>query len=191
MTRFRIRKELNIPLDAYVLTYVAELNQNKNQMSLLDMLSEISKQRHDVYLMLVGQGKLRHQMEERAEELGIQDHVIFTGFRNDVPDVLKAADIAVPSSIREGLGLGVLECMAVGLPVVAYDNRGHRSIVEEGISGYLVTNGDYRAMAKRVCNLIDDKKAYEDLKQHGVERTRVFDICAVMKETKKLYGGLE
>lgn len=154
--RIAVRNELGISPDAKVLIYIAELNQNKNQTSLLDMMAEMTKIRQDVVLLLVGPGNMKQDLQEKAENLGISDKVIFTGFRKDIPQLLKASDVCVPSSIREGFGLNIIEAMACGVPVVAYDNRGHRTIIQDGVNGYIVPNGDVVAMSATVNNILSD-----------------------------------
>ncbi len=152
--RNAVRAELGISADAKVLIYIAELNKNKNQTSLLDMMAELNKVRQDAELLLVGPGDMRSELEEKAKRLGIADKVIFTGFRKDIPQLLKASDVCVPSSIREGFGLNIIEAMACGVPVVAYDNRGHRTIIRNTENGYIVPNSDAVAMAERVDYLL-------------------------------------
>ncbi len=126
-TRNRTRRSLGIERDEKALIYVGELNKNKNQSSLLDMLNELVKTKPNVKLILVGNGGCEEKLREKRRRLGLTERVIFTGYRRDVPALL-AADVAVPSSVREGLGLNLIEAAACGLPVVAYDNRGHRSV---------------------------------------------------------------
>ncbi len=152
--RMAVRAEFGISADAKVLIYIAELNKNKNQTSLLDMMAELNKVRQDVVLLLVGPGDMRSELEEKAKKLGIADKVVFTGFRKDVPQLLRASDVCVPSSIREGFGLNIIEAMACGVPVVAYDNRGHRTIIKNTENGYIVSNSDAVTMAERVDYLL-------------------------------------
>ncbi len=172
-----IKRELGIAEKDSVLIYVGELNKNKNQTSLIDMLAKVKESNPDVCLTLVGRGPMQAALEEKAEKLGVRDGVIFTGFRKDIPRLLKAADICVPSSIREGFGINVVEAMVSKVPVVAYDNRGHRTIIKDGETGYIVQNGDHLAMAERVLWLLENpeegnaiaEKAYEEVEKYGVE----------------------
>lgn len=152
-----VRNEFGISPDEKILIYVAELNVNKNQSSLLKMLTELRKIRTDVKLLLVGKGDNEANLKNKCRELQLENRVIFAGYRSDVPALLKAADVAVPSSIREGFGINIIEAMACRIPVVAYDNRGHRTIIRDGENGYLVPQGDYKAMAEKVCLLLDDQ----------------------------------
>lgn len=168
------RKEWGIPGDALVLIYVAELIPNKNQQMLLDALKKIKQFRTDTYLVLVGPDHADGHYQRLAQQMGVADSVVFTGWRSDVGACLRAADIAVASSIREGLGLNIVESMYCGLPVVATDNRGHVSIIEDGVNGYLVHVGDADTMAARVMKLAGDPQLRErfvsaDISEFGVD----------------------
>ncbi len=182
-----IPAELGISDDDWVLVYVAELNQNKNQSSLLDMLHELLKKKKNVKLLLVGRGDAMNALKEKANRLGIQNNVIFAGYRSDIVDIMFASDIAVPSSIREGLGINVIEAMACGVPVVAYDNRGHRSIIKDGVNGYLIKNGDHAYMSDRVFYLMKNADEYSRISKASIERAGDFGINSVLNVMKYIY----
>lgn len=186
-----VRQELGITVDDWVLVYVAELNQNKNQSSLLDMLYELLKNKQNVRLLLVGTGNAEKMLKEKSMNLSLYDHVIFAGYRSDIPAILAASDIAVPSSKREGLPLNVIEAMAAGLPVVAYDNRGHRSIISDGINGYLVAKGNDALMSERVLYLINNPDEYKRISEAGIDRSRSFGLESVLDTMKDIYCGSE
>ncbi len=179
------RREWNIPQDALVLIYVAELIKNKNQGMLLHMLKTVLQTKPNTYLVLVGPDHADGEYQQMAQEMGLGGHVVFTLWRSDVGACLRAADIAVASSIREGLGLNVVESMYCGLPVVATNNRGHVSIIEDGVNGFLVSLGDSEKMAERVLELAENEQlrmqfAGADITEFGV------DVI-----TKKIYETLD
>ena len=138
--------------------------------------------------MLVGKGDMEQALRDKCQTLGVSENVIFTGYRGDADALLAAADIAVPSSIREGLGLNVLEAMASGLPVVAYDNRGHRSIIEDSVNGIIVNNGDHQQMADAVLRIIESGDERQRIACAGRERVQFFGIDNVLEMMKKIYG---
>ncbi len=188
ISREEIRKEFDISPEDKLLVYVGELNINKNQSSLLDMLSVLIKKHENVKLMIVGRGANENNLKDKAEQLGISNSVIFTGFRKDIPKILKACDFAVPSSIREGFGINIIEAMASKLPVVAYDNRGHRTIIENGVNGYIVPNGDYNAMAEKISYLLnnpDEAKLLSDNAFDGLEKYSYKNVVMIIKA---IYG---
>ncbi len=185
--RASVRRSLGIPQEAKLLIYVAELSPNKNQTSLLDMMKALLRFREDAMLLLVGTGNAKQKLERKAHRLGISDKVIFAGYREDIPSLLKASDACVPSSIREGLGMGVIEAMACGVPVVAYDNRGHRTIIQDGVTGHIVPNGAHLAMAQTLHALLNDPRHREALSRNALARTSDYSIEAAVKTLKIIY----
>lgn len=170
LSRARLRREWGISENAVALIYVAELIPNKNQKMLLKVLKKVKEKRTDTYLVLVGPDHADGYFQRLAQQMGVADSVIFTGWRSDIGDCLHAADIAVASSKREGLALNIVEAMYCGLPVVATDNRGHVPIVRDGENGFLVHVGDVDQMAERVLELANDPQLRKSLGGWDVSR---------------------
>lgn len=117
--RKRIREELSISLKTIVVGQIGRLVKVKNQELLLYLFSKFCLQNTDSKLLLIGDGNLRQKLVEIAEQLKIQDKLIFTGTRKDTPALLSAMDVFVCTSTNEGLGIVLLEAQANGLPCVA------------------------------------------------------------------------
>lgn len=169
--RKNYRQKLQIDDNTTVLIYVAEIIPNKNQKMLIDATKELLNQGRNVSLLLPGPEHDGGVAQRYASEIGIGDRVKFLGWRNDVGELMRSADICVASSIREGFGINLVEAMYCGLPVVATKNRGHDMIIEDGVNGYLVDTGDSCSMAKKVAALIDDKTKFrgQDVSQYDCE----------------------
>ena len=183
--REQLRREWGIAEDALVLIYVAELIPNKNQQMLFQALKKIQKSRTDTYLVLVGPDHADGHYQQLAQQMGVADSVVFTGWRSDVGACLRAADIAVASSIREGLGLNIVESIYCGLPVVATVNRGHVSVIEDGVNGYLVHVGDDEAMAARVLELAKNPQLRERFVSADISG---YDVNVIVR---KIYETLD
>ncbi|MBE5798424.1 MAG: glycosyltransferase family 4 protein [Clostridiales bacterium] len=168
--RAQLRSEWGIPQDAPVLIYVAELIANKNQKMLLEALKKVKEKHTDTYLVLVGPDHANGYYQQLAQQMGVADSVVFTGWRSDIGACLRAADIAVASSMREGLALNIVEAMYCQLPVVATDNRGHVPIIRDGENGFLVHVNDSEKMAQRVIALLDDPQLREQIAGCDVSR---------------------
>ena len=132
-----VREQNGIAEDAFVLIFAAEYNRNKNQAMLLRAVSLLKDSIPDIMLLLPGEGPLLAEYERLAAELNIAGHVRFLGYRTDMDTLLAAADIAVSSSRREGLGINLVEAMLSGLPVVATRIRGHAQKVLEALEAHL------------------------------------------------------
>lgn len=117
-----LRFELGIPADAFVLGHVGRFTREKNHTFLLDIAAEISKSEPKTYLLLVGDGPLRSDIVQKAQQIGLANRVVFTGLRSDVPQLMQGAmDAFVFPSLYEGLGLGLIEAQAAGLPSIVSD----------------------------------------------------------------------
>lgn len=156
--RLETRERLGIPNDAPVLIYIAELSKNKNQISLIKMLGLLKSKIHQPYLLLVGLDHSGGAVGKQIKKRGLSENVKCLGWRDDIFELLKASDIYVASSIREGLGVNIIEAMYCKLPVVAFDNRGHRETIKNGYSGFLVDMDDIKSMSDRIISLCHDKE---------------------------------
>jgi glycosyltransferase involved in cell wall biosynthesis len=145
----RERSALGVDARAIVLTAVGRLVPQKTHEMFLEALSRIRRAHPSVVGWVVGHGPLRADLEARARALGLfPEGVRFFGERGDVPLLLKMSDAFVlPTAVREGLSLSILEAMAAGLPVVVTDVGGNREVVEDGTTGLLVPPGDPQALA--------------------------------------------
>lgn len=120
--RDRMRADLNIAPDDFVIAHVGRFDAQKNHGKLLSIAAKYQERTGNVRLLLLGAGSLRPAMEARAKELGIRDRVIFAGVRRDVAEILMGtADLFLFPSLFEGLGLALVEAQAAGLPCVISD----------------------------------------------------------------------
>lgn len=116
--REEVRRELGVEKN-FLVGNVARFVEQKNHLFLVSVFAEIKKVRSDAKLMLIGQGPLEEKIREKIAEYGLQQDVIFTGVRSDVPDLLQAMDVFVLTSHFEGLGIVNIEAQAAGLPCFA------------------------------------------------------------------------
>lgn len=116
-----IRKEYNIPEDAFVVGHVGRFNDQKNHSFLIDVFSEIKRKKQNAVLMMLGDGPLKADIQEKVEGKCLNDSVIFSGVRSDVPSLLSAMDIFVFPSLYEGMPNAVIEAQINGLNCVISD----------------------------------------------------------------------
>ncbi len=169
--RREYRAQMNIPSDAAVLVYVAEINKNKNQIMLLNAMSELVKEQKPYYLLLVGPAHDGGKLERLIAEKGLTERIKLLGWRSDIGNLLTCADFCVASSYREGLAINLVEAMYCGLRIVATNNRGHEAVITDGQNGFLVPVNDNELMVKRIKEIEADKNivhipAKEDLMKY-------------------------
>ena len=186
--KLSIREKLGYSKDEKILVYVAEMNANKNQGMLIRALKILDEKYGNYRLLIAGADNFNGEYPRLAKELGVDGKVDFLGHRNDIDDLLHMSDIAVGSSVREGLPVNVMEALASGLPVVLSDNRGHRVLAVNGKNGYTVKVNDYETMAKRIEEIINDEKVYNDFSKNAVELVKPYSKESVMLELKEIYN---
>ena len=184
----KIREKLGYGKDEKLLIYVAEMNANKNQSMLIKTLKILNEKDEKFRLLIVGADNFNGEYPRLAKELGIDSKVEFLGHRSDIDDLLHASDIAVGSSIREGLPVNVMEALACGLPVVLSDNRGHRALTVNGKNGYVVKADDCNEMAERIEKISNDEKLYNELSLTAVESVKPYSKENVLLELKEIYN---
>jgi len=142
----------------------------------------------DVRYLIVGKGELKESLRVKVKRLKLEEKVIFTGFRQDIKEILSALDILVLFSIREGHPIVLLEAMAMGKPIVATDIEGVNETVVNGVTGILVPPKDPSALAEAIVCLLRDKKKAQEMGQAGrrvVEEK--FNLKDKIEQHKQLY----
>src|SRR5512145_2443496 len=163
--------------DETVMISVGRLATEKNWDTLLHAFARVYPQHSDARLVLIGAGPARGALQSLASELGIAEHVTFTGALpfDQVPCYLKAADMFPFASVTETQGLVTMEAMAAGLPVVAVNGSGTRDIVEHGKQGFLVEN-DAEALAKGIEKLLSDPQRAKRFSNNALKKANTFDV---------------
>ena len=168
---------------------VARLAEQKGQRYLLEAAARVVERRPDVRFVLVGEGELRPALESRARELGLGDRVLFTGAREDVPELLASLDVFAFPSLFEGLCVAVIEAQAAGVPVVATPVGGIRETVEDGKTGLLVPPRDAQALAGAILRLLEQPGEGKRLAAEAKRRVHArFSEQRMIDETLSLYG---
>lgn len=113
------RKELEIDDDTFVIGHIGRFVQQKNHTFLIDVFNEVQKKKANAKLILVGQGPLKDEIENKVKNLNLENKVVFLGQREDVDELYQAFDCFVLPSLYEGLGMVLIEAQASGLPCIA------------------------------------------------------------------------
>jgi len=154
LERFRPGVHTRAAAEPVRIICVARFEPVKQHGMLLEAVARVLADGEQVRLWLVGEGELEGRLRADCAALGIADAVEFMGYSEDVPALLRQADIAVLTSLREGIPRAVLEAMAMGLPVVATRVPGTREVVKDGETGYLVESGDVAGCAAALRRLV-------------------------------------
>lgn len=151
-----IRQEFGLN-GRWVLGVTGRLRPEKGHWYLLEALPEIARQAPDVLLLIVGAGSLEGGLKARAAQLGMEKHVVFTGFRSDVRDILAALDVYVLPSLSEGLGTAIIEAGAAGCPIVTSRVGGIPDIVTDGETGLMTPPANPGELAQALLRFYRDR----------------------------------
>lgn len=168
--RQEVRRELGIAAEELLFLTVGRLTIQKGHTYLLDAIGRLIAHRATGKFVFAGDGPQRAALEAKANALGITDKILFLGVRNDVADLLAAADVFVQPSLWEGLSLALLEALFAGRPVVATRVEGVVDIVEDEKSALLIPAGDAAALAAALLRIMDDGELRKRLGQAGRQR---------------------
>ena len=196
--REAIRRSLGLSREHVAVGIVSRLVPGKGHRDdLLPAIAQISREFPQVRCIIVGGDPepgqpCLQEVQRRVRDLGLERSVLFTGWRDDIPSITSAFDIAVQSSrYIEGFGTALLEAMALGKPVVATAVGGIPELVEDGTTGFLVPPADSGALAAAIRRLVVEGAARERMGRAGRARLeQLFDQRRLAKQLEALYAGM-
>ena len=131
--REKVRQELGLA-DAFIIGHIGRFVPQKNHLFLMQTFKKIAEKIPSARLLLIGDGPKRTEIMQLAEELHLEERILFLGQRNDIPDLIQAMDLFLLPSIYEGLPVSCLEVQAAGLPCIASDAVSSETAYEEDFS---------------------------------------------------------
>ena len=180
------RKELAISADACVLLSVGELTNRKNHEMVIKSLARLNKKENIVYI-ICGQGELEGKLKQLSRIYGVEKNILFLGFRRDIMDICKMADIFVFPSRQEGLPVSIMEAMSAGLPIICTDIRGNRDLVEHERGGLLIQLDDDNGLYQAIIQLNNSKKNREKYGKFNSEKIKKYDKENIIEIMKSIY----
>ena len=181
-----MREAEGLSPDDFVILSTGELNENKDQKTLISAAALMKDRIPHLKVLLAGNGPKEQELREQIAALGLQDVVRLLGYRTDLEQVVPAVDAVVSCSRREGLGLNIIEAMLCEKPVVAAHNRGHDELVADGVTGYLVEPGDCESLADYVLKLYHNEKLTNTLGEDAHDRAKKYALSAIRRELRSI-----
>jgi glycosyltransferase involved in cell wall biosynthesis len=189
-SREALRKELQLEESEVVLIMVANLIYYKGHADLFKALSIVDKNSQTTWrLLIVGRDDgIGATLKETAAALNIADNLLWLGSRQDIPRLLKMADIGILCSHEEGFSNAILEAMASRLPLVVTDVGGNKEAVINGKTGWVVPAKDCQALANAISDLISDKDKAKKFGEAGFLRVKTeFSLEACVNAHQAIY----
>jgi glycosyltransferase involved in cell wall biosynthesis len=186
-----MRKSLGIGFRKKVVAAITRVAEGKGLPEFIRMAAAVIRVYPDVVFLIVGDevqhgGNLNHELRDQVHALDLDEHVIFTGWRDDIPAVMSCVDVFVhcPTTFTEGLARTCLESMAVGIPAVVSENGGMPDAVVNGVTGFVVSPGDIQAMAGSVLRLLKNEERCREFGERA--RMHIEQVFDAAKNTRKL-----
>jgi glycosyltransferase involved in cell wall biosynthesis len=187
-----LRSELNIGAEKILVLFIARFTSHKQPLALLRAFADAFPKNKNMHLLMVGDGDEKDDALRIVKETGLEEHVTFQPFRQDVPAVLAAADIFVLPSLWEGLPIGLLEAMAMGKAIIATNVDGTKEIIQHEQNGILVsTDGLIKNLSSAIVSLSmnGDKRALFQQNARETVKQR-FDAADVTRKIEAEYEKL-
>ncbi|MDD2769707.1 MAG: glycosyltransferase [Methylococcus sp.] len=185
------RSEFGLPEGCMAIGVIAQLIDRKGHRFLLETLPALIAKFPSLHVLIFGKGTLEQALVETARRLGVEKHVRFPGFRDDLPRVLPCLDLVVHPALREGLGISLLQAASAGVPIVASRAGGIPEAVRDGFNGLLVPPGDTAALANAIGRLLDAPDLARQMGRHGRELIdREFSVDGMVEGNLAVYREL-
>lgn len=168
------------------LTYVAELNDNKNQMFLLSCVPDIVALDNNIHFLMIGDGQNFLKMSEYIKKNNLKDFVTLMGHQENIFELLSISTCALSTSFREGLAVNLMESMAMGLPIVATKTRGVSDLVIDNVNGHLV-NLDRTEFVDAVVDVLSNEDKAIKFGQEGKSLSQQYRKDIVVKNIVDIY----
>lgn len=185
-----MRRAEGLSPEDFVILCTGELNENKNQKTLISATAQLKDKIPNLKVLLAGNGPKEQELREQIQAEGLEDIVKLLGYRTDLEKVVPAVDLVVSCSKREGMPLNIIEAMLCQKPVVASHNRGHDELVENNCNGFLVDASNSNAIVTCVEELNNNNEQSVAFGKAGFKQSSRYSISAVRKEVYDLLTSM-
>jgi len=187
--REQLRQELGLQKFAHLIGTVGRFEPRKNYPLLIAAMTMVLQRHPDTALLMIGAGPEEEKLRQQARDAGINEKVIFTGYRSDIADLLGVMSTFCLSSTTEGISMAILEALLGGVPVVATQVGGNPEIIPDREYGVLVPSGDATALAAALSETLANREAALQMAARGQARVReLFSEEHMIWRIEKLYG---
>jgi glycosyltransferase involved in cell wall biosynthesis len=183
----KLRYEYHIPADHYLIGNVSALAPHKDYYTFIDTAAILIQKGIKAVFFIIGHGNERENIKKYIGAKNVSDHVIMTGFRNDVKEILPELDILLMTSKTEGLGSSILDAMHCGVAVVATQTGGIPEIVMNEKTGLLAPAGNSQVMAENILKLFTNDELRKSIISNARKQLNQFYADRMADETLNVY----
>ncbi|MFR2820790.1 glycosyltransferase family 4 protein [Clostridium sp.] len=178
-------------LNNKIVIAVGRMTEQKNFETLINMWSDIKEKNINWTLRIIGDGPLREELLNQIKKLNLEDVIELKSFNSNIENEYYKADILAMTSIYEGFGLVLVEAQSCGIPTIAFDcPTGPRNIINDGIDGYLIENGDAKQFIKKLDDLMNNNEMRWKMGDNAFENSKRFDVETITEKWIKLFNEI-
>lgn len=182
------RKQLNLNNNNIILVNIGRLDPPKGHRNLILGFKKIVSKLPEAKLLIIGKGPLEEELKDLANTLGLQNHILFLGIRNDINKILQICDIFVSTSLREGLSLSILEALSMKKPCVVSKKVYMQEILKDGETAFIVDPDDIDGIAKKIIDVINSSQEAKEIAERGHALVKEkFDAVKNVKLLERVY----
>ena len=176
-----MREAEGLSEDDFVILCTGELNENKNQKTLIAAAAQLKDKIPNLKILLAGNGPKEQELRDQIKALGLQENVKLLGYRTDLERITPAVDLVVSCSFREGMPLNIIEAMLCKKPVVASHNRGHDELVKDD-TGVLIDPLNAEGFAEAIFGFYSSPTARKDASDRAFVSAKPYSVSEVGDE---------
>lgn len=190
--RLNIKENLGIEEQKLVITHLAEFNENKRQIDIVQAAEQLKEAHQDFIILLVGDGVLFDDVKQDINRRGLSDFFLCLGFRQDIRNILSITDVGLLVSLREGLPKSLMEMMAMEIPIVVTNIRGNRELVHDGKIGFQIPIKSPIELKNKLLYLLNQPELRIRMGNNGRQEVLAkYDLKLILEETKSVYESIE
>ncbi|MFT6947334.1 MAG: glycosyltransferase involved in cell wall biosynthesis [Vicingaceae bacterium] len=186
----KFKAELGLGKNDFLIGNTSALADHKDYFSFIDVAEKVISKHGNCYFVIIGDGPMKKEIHQYAQSKKLGNSLIFTGFRNDVPEILAELDLFLITSKTEGLGTSILDAFACNVPVVGTAGGGITELVENEKTGLLCEVKNVNQIAEAVERMIVDPELRVSCAKNALAKVQVFSKQETAKNTLKYYSEL-
>jgi glycosyltransferase involved in cell wall biosynthesis len=186
-----LREEFGVNNNETLVGYLVRLTEQKDPITMINAIKIVLKETKDIKLLIVGNGDLESKIKDMVINSEIQNNVIFSNFREDIPNILNAIDIYCLPSLWEGMPIGLIEAMAMGKATISTAVDGTKELINNNNNGLSIPVGDANALANAILRTHYNKYIKEILGQNARKTiTSRFNVTSMVNKLEDVYNNL-
>jgi len=190
--RLKLNKIINHKINDndYLIGTIGNLYKNKGFLYLINAIKSVTLNFPDIKLIIIGEGEEKEKLEKVIKEKGMENNIFLCGKIENASNLMKAFDLYINSSIKEGLSYTILEAMQAKLPIIVTDVGGNPEMIKNRINGIVIKSKKSEDMAEKIIYLLNNKNKADLFAMNNKEKLKFFNYNKMLEKTSNIYKTL-